>query len=42
MWGKDLILRNEYVQYIDITQVINEYPKLAINNIRNKVLDYIK
>ncbi|RMC92848.1 hypothetical protein D9O40_19305 [Clostridium autoethanogenum] len=33
--------KNNCVEYVDMTQVINEYPKLKVNNIRREVLKYI-
>lgn len=33
--------KNNCVEYVDITQLINEYPKLGVNNIRKEVLKYI-
>ena len=34
-------IKNNYVEYVDMAQVINEYPKLGVNNIRKEVLNYI-
>ncbi|OAA91846.1 MEDS domain-containing protein [Clostridium ljungdahlii] len=34
-------IKNNCVEYVDMTQMINEYPKLKVNNIRKEVLKYI-
>jgi hypothetical protein len=33
--------KNNCVEYVDMTQVINEYTKLGVDNIRKEVLKYI-
>ncbi|AZV58127.1 MEDS domain-containing protein [Clostridium sp. AWRP] len=33
--------KNNCVEYVDMTQVINEYQKLGVDNIRKEVLKYI-